>query len=225
MGGERIDAHGLHTALWGATVDLHPDGPGAAWLASRGVARPGAVVFASVRWLHGDTVCREDHHGWGGTPAGASGALVFAWRRRLSLAAVLLVAVSETAQRVFWPGELRTLSVGEHGGAVFEACPGKPGARVHVASRVSDALSLSLAYGPNDRAVALGGVSGMRNAGAALGAADAIVHAAVSRASRAARDAAFEGARSLRRAGGSAQIQFHSIPLGAECTGQRERAI
>ena len=205
MGGERIGAHGLHTALWKASVDLHLDCPGAAWLASYGVARLGAVDFASVRWLHAAAVGRDDHYGWGGMPPGASGALVFAWRRRLTLAGVLLVAVSET-----WPGTLRMLAVGELCGAVFEACPGKPGSRVHVASKVGDALSLSLAYGPTDRAVTLGGVTGMRNAGAALGAVNAVVHAAVSRA---ARDAALEGTRSLRRAGGSAQIQFHSVRI------------
>ena len=164
--------------------------PGRAYLAARFAWPPAGIgpdLPATVRWLASGAVAPEPAAKWRDLPAGAVGALVFAWRSaetvtqdrplhelppRHELArchrAVSLLAVAAAGERVTWFGEraVRVCTVGSRTGAAFEARAGEGAGELHVCEGELDALALSLApwCGPG-RIVAAGGTSGMRRAG------------------------------------------------------------
>ena len=112
-----------------------------------------APLPASVRWLDATAAPKPDRAAkWYGLPAGAAGALTFAWRTPDALAAVSLIAVSDAGERVRWfPRRDRlgakVMTLGARSGAVFEARTGPADGTLHVAEGELDALALNIAPG------------------------------------------------------------------------------
>ena len=114
---------------------------------------------------------------WYGLPAGAAGALVFAWRIPDALAAVRLIAVTDVGVRVRWFVRrdrlgAKVMTLGARSGAVFEARPGTADGTLHVAEGELDALALAIA--PWTGPVALHGDGDRAGRGAGLKVAAAI---------------------------------------------------
>ena len=164
----------LASALWAATAPAD-DSPGHDYLAGRRCAWPpsgtGPNLPASVRWLAREAApARDVAARWYGLPAGACGALTFAYQPLPAPeplpAAVSLLAVSAAGERVTWFGEraVKVCSVGSHAGLVFTARPGPAGEPLHVAEGETTALTLAADSwcGPG-AVVATGGTSGLRN--------------------------------------------------------------
>ena len=141
-----------------------------------------APLPASVRWLDATAAPKPDRAAkWYGLPAGAAGALTFAWRTPDALAAVSLIAVSDAGERVRWfPRRDRlgakVMTRGARSGAVFEARTGPADGTLHVAEGELDALALNIApWVEPGRVVACGGTGGIK-AASALGTGPVVVH-------------------------------------------------
>ena len=171
----------LARALWRAGVTAD-DSPGRAYLAARLAWPPsglGPRLPASVRWL-----AREEALGhvstakWHGLPAGAIGALVFAWcDKGGELGGVSLVAVNEAGGRVTFGRVAKVYMLGSRAGATFMARRGELDGLIHVAEGEIDALALSLAPWCGSGAVlAAGGTAGLRRADK-LGTGSVVIHA------------------------------------------------
>ena len=172
------DARALAARIWAASGPAD-DSPGRVYLAQRWAWPPlgiGPDLPARVCWLAAErapATCEATK--WYGLPAGACGALVFAWCRLDAApgekggAAVSLLAVNEAGERVPWFGAraVAVRTIGSCTGAVFEAHTGESNDPVHVAEREIDALALAFPprYGPG-RILAAG--SGLRPIAEAL---------------------------------------------------------
>ena len=204
----------LAARLWAASGPADSTA-GRVYLARRCTWPPAGIgpdLPAAVRWLPAELArFRDESVKWYGLPAGAAGALAFAWRTLAGeLAAVSLLAVSAAGERVTWFGDraVRVRAVGSRTGAVFVARPGEPGADLQIAEGEADALACVLAPWVGPGAVyAVGGTAGMVRA-AALGSGAVVVHADGDPGGR----GAVERARhAIAESGRAVRIEWYSV--------------
>lgn len=152
-------------SIWNRAIQPPLQGPLRTFLAARRAWPPSSLPDApllppDVRWLPAERADLGNPR-WKGLPAGAEGAVVFAWRRHSDIRAVSLIALDGDGRRLAW-GKAKTLTYGSRAGACFEAR--KIGAAVHVCEGELSALALCLTPDIEGRVHAIGGASSLPGA-------------------------------------------------------------
>ena len=200
----------LVAAIWSAGGSACST-PAQGYLEFRGVWSAAAALTPSVlRWMPRSAApAFSPDARWFGLPRGACGAVVFAWLRAGSVAAVSLEALGLDA-RVLGARWRRTC--GRRTGAVFWARRAAGADVVHAAEGEIDALAVTLLC--DGEVMAVGGTSGFVNVAELVGAHRSVVlHADRGRGGE---RAAVKGLAGLRRRGICARVTWYASDPAAE---------
>ena len=200
----------LVAAIWSAGGSACST-PAQGYLKFRGVwSAAAALTPAVLRWLPRSAAPPTSPDArWFGLPRAACGAVVFAWLRAGSVAAVSLEALGLDARVL---GERWRRTCGRRAGAVFWARRDAGAGVVHAAEGEIDALAVALLC--DGEVMGVGGTSGFVNVAELVGAHRSVVlHADCGRGGE---RAAVKGLAGLRARGVRARVQWYASDPAAE---------